>query len=177
MLLYGDEMRRTAEGDNNTVFQDNHLNWINWENEKRHADILDFTRKIIHFRKKHQIVRRTRFKRPIEADEAPPLRNITWHGVKPNEPDFGGGSRFLAWVLEPFELKGKADQPIYVATNTYWEPVTIDLPTQEGYRWSRIADTNLPPGADIVDQDSAEALTANTYTLQPRSTIVLLGKK
>ena len=42
MLLYGDEMRRTAEGDNNTVFQDNSLNWINWENLKpeRHGDIL-----------------------------------------------------------------------------------------------------------------------------------------
>ena len=43
MLLYGDEMRRTAEGDNNTVFQDNVLNWINWEDAKDHADILRFT--------------------------------------------------------------------------------------------------------------------------------------
>ncbi len=50
MLLYGDEMRRTAEGDNNTVFQDNSLNWINWENTKRHAEILRFTKLIIAFR-------------------------------------------------------------------------------------------------------------------------------
>ncbi len=42
MLLYGDEMRRTAEGDNNTVFQDNQLNWINWENHeaaRRHLPV------------------------------------------------------------------------------------------------------------------------------------------
>src|SRR6202012_2030815 len=34
MLLYGDEMRRTAMGNNNTVFQDNELNWIDWENAR-----------------------------------------------------------------------------------------------------------------------------------------------
>ena len=89
MLLYGDEMRRTAEGNNNTVFQDNELNWINWENAKRHADILRFTKLIIAFRKRHQIVRRWRYMTADEA-ETPILRNITWHGVKPNEPDFSG---------------------------------------------------------------------------------------
>src|SRR5262249_57613755 len=79
MLLYGDEMRRTAEGDNNTVFQDNALNWINWENTKRHADILRFTKMIIAFRKRHQIVRRWRYM-TAEETETPSLRNITWHG-------------------------------------------------------------------------------------------------
>ena len=82
MLLYGDEMRRTAEGDNNTVFQDNALNWINWENAKRHAEILRFTKLIIAFRKRHKIVRHWRYMTSDEA-ETPILRNITWHGVKP----------------------------------------------------------------------------------------------
>ena len=53
MLLYGDEMRRSAGGNNNTVFQDNELNWINWDNAKKNADILRFTKLIIAFRKRH----------------------------------------------------------------------------------------------------------------------------
>ena len=57
MLLYGDEMRRTSEGNNNVVFQDNSLNWINWEFAKKHSEILRFTKLIIAFRKRHQIVR------------------------------------------------------------------------------------------------------------------------
>ena len=113
MLLYGDEMRRTAEGDNNTVFQDNALNWINWENTKRHAEILRFTKLIIAFRKRHQIVRRWRYMTADEA-ETPILRNITWHGVKPNEADFSGSSRFIAWVLEAFQTDQRSDVPIYV---------------------------------------------------------------
>src|SRR5205085_10322143 len=76
MLLYGDEMRRTAEGDNNTVFQDNSLNWINWENLKpeRHGDIHRFTRMIIAFRKRHhdQIIRLRKYMTP-EGAETPPL--------------------------------------------------------------------------------------------------------
>src|SRR5579864_157550 len=90
MLLYGDEIRRTAEGDNNTVYQDNSLNWINWEDTKRHREILRFTQLIIAFRKRHQILRRWRYL-TAEETETPILRNITWHGVKASQPDFSEG--------------------------------------------------------------------------------------
>ena len=113
MLLYGDEMRRTAEGDNNTVFQDNSLNWINWENAKANAEILRFTQLIIAFRKRHQIIRRWRYMTADES-ETPILRNITWHGVKPRQADFSAASRFLAWVLEAFQTDQRSDVPIYV---------------------------------------------------------------
>ena len=111
MLLYGDEMRRTAFGNNNTVYQDNALNWLNWENLKTHHEIHRFTKQIIAFRKKHSIIRRWRYM-TAEEDEGAILRNITWHGVKPEEPDFSGTSRFLAWTLEAFETEerlGRAD--------------------------------------------------------------------
>ena len=111
MLLYGDEMQRTALGDNNTVFQDNELNWINWANMTTYAEVLRFTKLMIAFRKRHQIVRRWRYMTGSET-ETPVLRNITWHGVAPNQADFSGTSRFLAWVLEAFQsdqLLGRAD--------------------------------------------------------------------
>ena len=131
MLLYGDEMRRTAEGDNNTVFQDNSLNWINWENAKANAEILRFTQLIIAFRKRHQIIRRWRYMTADETD-TPILRNIIWHGVKPRQADFSAASRFLAWELEAFQTDQRSDVPIYVASNAYWEPITVELPDADG---------------------------------------------
>ncbi len=175
MLLYGDELRRTAEGDNNTVFQDNMLNWINWENTKRAADTLRFTRMIIAFRKRHQILRRWRTLSP-EQDETPTLRNITWHGMKPNEVDWSDQSRFLAWVLEPFQTKTRGDLAIYVATNTYWEALEAELPPVEGKRWYRVVDTSLSSPEDIVSDEQAVFLTDPRYLIGPRSTIVLIAR-
>jgi isoamylase len=175
MLLYGDEMRRTSEGDNNTVFQDNQLNWINWENVRRHGDILRFTRLIIQFRKRHQITRRWRYLTP-DATDTPILRNITWHGVKPLQADFSDSSRFIAWTLEAFETAERSDVPIYVASNAYWEPIGVELPAVEGRRWYRVADTSLPVGEDIVPEEEALFLPEPGYTVQPRSTIVLVAR-
>jgi len=175
MLLYGDEMRRTAEGDNNTVFQDNHLNWINWENTKRHAEMLRFTQLVIAFRKRHSFVRRWRYLTG-DQDETPNLRTVTWHGVKPNQPDFSGTSRFIAWVLEAFETQDRSDVAIYVATNTYWEPIEVELPETPSRRWYRLIDTSLPSGQDIVPEEEASFLGEMTYLVRPRTTIVLIAR-
>lgn len=175
MLLYGDEMRRTAFGNNNTVFQDNHLNWIDWENLKQHGDIFRFTKMIIAFRKRHQIVRRWRYM-TSEETETPILRSITWHGVQPNQADFSDSSRLLAWVLESFETEQRSDIPIYVASNAYWEPLTVELPEVEGKRWYRVVDTSMPSGEDIVSDEEAHFLPETQYEIMPRTTIVLIAR-
>jgi len=175
MMLYGDEFRRTALGNNNTVFQDNDLNWVNWEYAVTHADILRFARLIIAFRKGHQMVRRWRYMTEEEV-ETPVLRHISWHGVKPGEPDFDAGSHFLAWVLEGFHTGSRSDGSIYIASNAYWEPLTVELPEVEGNTWRRVVDTSLAVGEDIVPEDEATPLPGGTYVVQSRSTIVLVSR-
>jgi isoamylase len=175
MLLYGDELRRTADGNNNTVFQDNSMNWINWNDMQTHADILRFTQLIIAFRKRHQIVRYWRYLTP-EQTETPILRNITWHGVKPGQSDFSDGSRLIAWVLEAFQTDQRGDVPIYVACNAFWEPLELELPETNERRWYRVVDTSLPAGEDIVPDEQAAFLNESKYTIRPRSSIVLIAR-
>jgi isoamylase len=174
MLLYGDEVRRSAMGNNNTVFQDNKLNWIDWDDMDRQKEILRFTQLIIAFRKRHQIVRFWRYLTP-EASETPVLRNITWHGVKPNQADFSDGSRFIAWTLEAFQTNQRGDVPIYVGCNAFWEPIEVELPSLEDKRWYRVVDTSLPAGEEIVPDEEAAFLNEKTYTIKPRSAIVLIA--
>jgi isoamylase len=59
MLVAGDEMGRTQQGNNNAYCQDNEVSWLNWE----HADqkLLQFTRALIHFRKEHPAFCRRRW--------------------------------------------------------------------------------------------------------------------
>lgn len=55
----------------------------------------------------------------------------------------------------------------------FWEPITVKLPPG---KWFRLVDTNLPAGQDIVSPNNATFID-KTYTIQPRSGIVLEERK
>jgi isoamylase len=59
MILAGDELGNTQKGNNNAYCQDNEISWIDWEN----ADeaFVEFTARMIAFRKSHPILRQKLF--------------------------------------------------------------------------------------------------------------------
>ena len=67
LLLGGDEMGRTQNGNNNAHCQDNEITWLDWANADK--DLLDFTRHLIAFRRAHPVFRRRRFLAGTEAAE------------------------------------------------------------------------------------------------------------
>ena len=67
MLLGGDEMGRTQQGNNNAYCQDNEITWFDWSQPD--TELLDFTRRLIAFRKQHPVFRRRRFLAGAEASE------------------------------------------------------------------------------------------------------------
>ncbi len=82
MLLGGDEIGRTQQGNNNVYCQDNALAWYDWENVD--PDLLDFCRKLIRFRKEHPTFRRRGWfqGKPIRGSET---RDIAWFTSKGEE--------------------------------------------------------------------------------------------
>ena len=58
MLLMGDEMAHSKNGNNNTYAQDNDLNWLNWDLLDRNSAHFHFVRQLIAFRKAHPALRR-----------------------------------------------------------------------------------------------------------------------
>ena len=59
MMLGGDEMGRTQQGNNNAYCQDNEISWYDWETIDE--DLLAFCRELIRFRKDHPVFRRRRW--------------------------------------------------------------------------------------------------------------------
>src|SRR6185437_8292528 len=51
MLVMGDEVSRTQQGNNNAYCQDNETSWLDWA--KADKNLLEFTKKLIEFRKAH----------------------------------------------------------------------------------------------------------------------------
>ena len=55
MLLAGDEIARTQNGNNNAYCQDNEVSWIDWDNADHH--LLAFTQHLIQLRRTHPALR------------------------------------------------------------------------------------------------------------------------
>jgi glycogen operon protein len=61
MVLHGDELGRTQQGNNNVYAQDNELSWMNWDLEEWQQELLAFTKRVVTLRKSHAVFRRRRF--------------------------------------------------------------------------------------------------------------------
>ena len=59
MLLHGDELGRTQQGNNNTYAQDSELSWVHWDQADQ--PLVEFTAACIELRRTHPTFRRRRF--------------------------------------------------------------------------------------------------------------------
>ncbi len=59
MLLHGDELGRTQDGNNNTYAQDSEISWVHWDQADK--PLIEFTAAIAKLRKSHPTFRRKRF--------------------------------------------------------------------------------------------------------------------
>jgi glycogen operon protein len=171
MLLMGDEVRRTQNGNNNAYCQDTELSWFDWRKLSTDMDLLRFVQGLVQFRREHgNIFDAPRFWSSESNHETP---QITWHGVNLNQPDWGFGSRTLSYTLnEP----GGAPC-VHVILNAYWEPLLFQLPLPgDGRRWHCVVDTTVAPPNDIADSGAEPALPKNEFPAGARSAVVLLAR-
>jgi glycogen operon protein len=166
MLLMGDEIRRTQQGNNNGYCQDNELTWLDWAGTERHGDLHRFVAGIIGFHEKSSVFLDRRFwGRPGSAA-------VTWHGVHLNQPDWSQDSHSLAYEL----VQPESQEHLYVMLNAYWEALSFDLPAlPPDRRWRRLIDTALPDGQDFSEPPSLLAGGEHQYRLEPRSSAVLIA--
>jgi isoamylase len=87
MLLGGDEMGRTQQGNNNAYCQDNEITWFDWS--KPDTGLVDFTRRLVAFRRARPVFRRRRFLSGAEASE---LRWFTPAGTEMTAADWSDPS-------------------------------------------------------------------------------------
>jgi isoamylase len=169
MLLMGDEVRRSQEGNNNAYCQDNEISWFDWALLDEHRDLFRFVKGLIRFRLGLSIYRHDRGLSLVQL-----LRQsgIRWHGVKLNWPDWSHQSHSLA-----FSVQGQRGS-FHLIMNAYWEPLDFQLPppppgSPDG--WRRVIDTALESPEDFCPWDEAPTIEGSTYLAQPRSVVLLLA--
>ncbi len=93
MILHGDEMGRTQQGNNNTYCQDGELAWMGWELDEDQMEMLWFTQQMIALRHEHPIFRRRRFLQGVVREDADSvLKDVEWlatDGAPMTEEEWG----------------------------------------------------------------------------------------
>lgn len=180
MFVAGDEVRRTQKGNNNAYCQDNDISWFDWNLVKKNELMFDFVQKLVHLRRVHPALQRTRF---FGGDgTAGPLTvpDISWFNYDGTVPDWTKINRFLACRLGGGHgISGvQEDDDFYVAVNTDIHDVTVILPPcSPGRKWFRMVDTSIEDNTAALYAGQEEALySQGRYVLIANSVIVLIGK-
>jgi isoamylase len=178
MLLAGDEIGRTQQGNNNAYCQDNELSWIDWASAD--SDLLYFTVSLLAFRRAHPVFRRRRWfeGRPLHGKD---VRDIAWFtpgGQEMSEDDWNVGfAKSLMVYLNGGAIpsrgpKGEAivDDTFLLCFNAHYEPMTFTLPPHHfGDRWHRVIDTADPDLREPADPLSS----GGELRVTDRSVVVL----
>jgi isoamylase len=174
MILMGDEVRHTQNGNNNAYCHDNEIAWFDWNLLKRHADVLRFTRMMI-----AQRVRRPNEheRQRLTLSQVIAAATCNWHGTRVNEPNWNDWSRTVALTVE---LKG-AQMLVHLIFNAHDEALDFELPPPPDGKvarspWRRWIDTSLPSPDDICVSEQAPPVPGASYRAGPQSVVVLISE-
>jgi isoamylase len=178
MLVAGDEISRTQNGNNNAYCQDNELSWLNWESADR--ELLEFSRKLIHLRMGHSVFsRKNWFKGTPVKDNG--IEDIVWFlpggAVMEDEHWNQEFAKSVAVFLNGKGLLSRdsegnkvVDDSFYMIFNAHSEALDFKLPEESfGSRWKLILDTSKPPAEELT----SEFKPGETIAVQNRSVILL----
>jgi isoamylase len=152
MLLGGDEIGRTQNGNNNAYCQDNELSWYDWELDDERRELLEFTRSVLALRRAHPVLRRRRWLLGSETmgSGAPDVVWLTPDGHDETSADWARpDARALALFLNGGEIAGRdadgsrvADSSFLLLLNAWWESLPFLAPGPPlAERWTVALDT------------------------------------
>jgi glycogen operon protein len=171
MILAGDEVRRTQQGNNNAYCHAGDIGSFDWSLLKKHADIHRFTRQLINFRldRSHLCDTYAQTLRELLIEKA-----IEWHGVKLNAPDLGADSHALAATMRNYDHKVM----IHIMINSFWKSLEFEIPLCTNFYtpWRCCIDTFKESPQDILPWKEAPSINAESYLVESRSVVILVSK-
>ncbi|MEO7077258.1 MAG: glycogen debranching protein GlgX, partial [Rhodococcus sp. (in: high G+C Gram-positive bacteria)] len=181
MLLHGDELGRTQQGNNNVYAQDNPLAWVDWERAAEFESLTSFVQRLVELRRAHPVLRRRRHfqGRGLKAESLQDIGWFTPSGEWMTEQDWDSAHIKSVSVMlngeaiaEPDDRGEKVvDDSFFVLFNGHYEPIPFTVPdVGAGDEWTLEFDTAS------WDPDVAESgiiRTGETFEVAGRSVRLL----
>jgi isoamylase len=176
MVLHGDELGRTQQGNNNTYCQDSELTWVDWENADE--GLVDFVRTLTELRAEHPVFRRRRFFTGRRGKgQLPDIEWLRADSTRMGDDDWETGKRTLAVFLngdalaEPGSRGEKiTDDSFLLLLNASPDDVEFTLPGGPyGESWQLVLNT-----ADIfADEDDKPQPGESLVEVSGRSVVLM----
>ena len=178
MLLGGDEIGRTQQGNDNAYCQDNEISWFDWKNADE--NLLVFTQRLISFRKEHPVFHQRRWfeGRSIRGTG---LEDIVWFTPEgkemPDERWIRAGEKALGVFLNGSTIdmvdeygNSMSDDSFYLMLNGTLDPLTFLLPKLNDLEeWVKVIDTE----ANMVEEDGETIRAGEEIKLSGHAMVVL----
>ena len=176
MLLAGDEVGHSKNGNNNTYCQDNELSWIDWDLDRGKRNLLQFTRLLIRLRRNNPVLMRSTFFRG-RAMRDPDIRDVRW--CKPD----GGDMREQDWndaqvkafgmllsgdAIEEVDERGNhiEGETLLLWMNAHYERITVTMPEfRFDGEWEIVMETSRATGK----RRGVRIAVGSQYDLEARS--------
>jgi len=176
MLLHGDELSRTQDGNNNTYAQDSEISWVHWDDADK--PLIEFTAAVAKLRADHPTFRRKRFftGNTVRTGDGERLNDIVWldlDGEPMEDADWAGG-KAIGMYLNGNGIAGKDVRGAAITDDHFLlyfnadGPATVTLPTEEyAAAWDVVIDTSGNADADPMLE------AGGTFELGTHSLVVL----
>ena len=184
MLLHGDEVGRTQQGNNNAYCQDNEISWLDWEREEWQQEMLDWTQRLIRLRSEHVLLRRREYfqGRPIRTAG---VKDIYW--LRPDGEEmtdenwFDPEVRCLGMLLpgpaaDLTDEEGlpSPDDTLLLLVNAAETDVSFTLPDAVGRRYWELDLDSAKPNAN---PGSESYMPGGVYEMVGRSLALLINPR
>jgi glycogen operon protein len=180
MILGGDEIGRTQQGNNNAYCQDNKISWYDWSLLEENTGLFRFVKEMIAFRLRHPGFMRPEFYTGREGNYNA-LPDINWYNEKGASVDWEQIGFSLALEINGRQAnvaRDRDENDFYIMFNASLEPIIFFIPSATNRkRWYRVVDTSLNSPHDILTAGKEEPLTPPyKYEVKARSTVILISK-
>jgi glycogen operon protein len=177
MILHGDELGRTQDGNNNTYAQDSEISWVHWDQADK--PLIEFTAAVAKLRERHPTFRRRRFftGNTVRTGDGKRLNDIVWlhlDGHAMEQADWTDGAQALGMYLNGDGIAGNdargrpiTDDHFLIYFNADG-PAQVTLPPEEFSRaWDVVIDTS-----GVADRTTTHPAGA-TFDIAPQTVVVL----
>jgi isoamylase len=179
MLLGGDELGRTQQGNNNAYCQDNPTSWFDWNLGERDQTLLAVTQRLLRIRREQPLLHRQKFfqGRPIAGH---PIKDITWlrtDGEEMGEEEWQTsfiralGARLAGDTLNAPDERGEpwASDVLLILMNAHYDDIPFTLPHGIGVgQWDVLIDTDtldIEPGDHLFSPGEDYNVTGRSLAL------------
>ncbi len=171
LILAGDEVGNSQNGNNNAYCQDDEIGWVNWSGLGRDGeDMTGLIAQLTDIRRRYPQLHPRHWVDGRREDGSFGALWLTPQGNEMTEQDWNfPEGRFLSYVLGPIE---KEQAPLFIVLNAAPEPIEFTLPTIPDHNtWTMIL--NTAPGSNL-----GQHLPAASKSKAPgRSVLLYSGSK